>query len=136
MPAGPPPTMQQRVLMDCVMVISVYSLRMLAGFVIARSEATKQSSFLVAAKKAGLLSFARNDEEGNGVENASAPERLDLRHAAVAVGQLDRHRLRRRRELQIGRGVMRDGAGIAGIARRQLQHLVGHGAVDADADLA
>jgi len=28
---------------------------------IARSEATKQSSFLVVAKEAGLLRFARND---------------------------------------------------------------------------
>ncbi|MCP4617230.1 MAG: hypothetical protein GY844_12460 [Bradyrhizobium sp.] len=32
-----------------------------AAIVIARSEATKQSSFLAAAKKAGLLRFARND---------------------------------------------------------------------------
>ena len=31
--------------------------------VIARSEATKQASFLVAVKEAGLLRFARNDVE-------------------------------------------------------------------------
>src|SRR6188508_500281 len=31
--------------------------------VIARSEATKQSSFLAATKEAGLLRFARNDED-------------------------------------------------------------------------
>src|SRR5205085_6304621 len=38
-----------------------------ASTVIARSAATKQSSFLVAAKEAGLLRFARNDGIACGV---------------------------------------------------------------------
>src|ERR1043166_8196853 len=43
--------------------------------VIARSEATKQSSFLVVAKKAGLLRFARNDggESAGGLTRPAHP---------------------------------------------------------------
>jgi hypothetical protein len=37
------------------------ALRTAASIVIARSEATKQSSLLAAVKEAGLLRFARND---------------------------------------------------------------------------
>src|SRR5690349_19599846 len=66
----------------------------------------------------------------------SAPETLDLRNAAVAVGQFDRDRFGLRRELQIRRRVMRNHAGVPGIARRHFQHLVGHRAVDADAHFA
>src|ERR1700704_1854369 len=63
-----------------------------------------------------------------------APKTLDLRHAAVAVGQLHRDELGRGRELQIGQRVMGNDAGIPHIARWHFQHPVRHRAVDADAD--
>src|SRR5256714_15417748 len=64
------------------------------------------------------------------------PKTLDLGHAAVAIGQFHRDRPRLRRELQIRRRVVRNGAGIPGIARRHFQNLVGYRAVDADAHFA
>ena len=66
----------------------------------------------------------------------SAPEALDLRDAAVAIGQLDRHELSRGRQLQIGLRVGGNRAGVPEIAGRHFQHPVRHRAVDADAHLA
>src|SRR5689334_14121901 len=64
------------------------------------------------------------------------PEALDLGHAAVAIGQFHRHRPRLWRELQIRRRVVRNDTGIAEIARRHFQDLVGYRRIDADAHFA
>src|SRR6185312_9418386 len=55
-----------------------------------------------------------------GTRERSAAKTLDLRHAAVAIGQLHRDGSRLRGELQIRRRFMRDRAGVAHIAGRHL----------------
>src|ERR1043165_9740363 len=64
------------------------------------------------------------------------PERLDLGHAAVAVGQFDGHQLRGGRKLLVDLGSVGNRARISHIASRQLQDFVRHRAVDADPHLA
>jgi hypothetical protein len=73
----------------------------------------------------------------SGSRRPSAPKTLDLRDAAVAIGQFRRNELSRRREFQVRLRVVGNHAGIIpGITRRHFQNLVRHRGVDADARLA
>ncbi len=68
-------------------------------------------SLMDCASMADLSAYGSKYTPGSQADS-SAPEALDLRHAAVAIGQLHRHRPGRRRELQIRRRIVRNHAGV------------------------
>src|SRR6266576_3010903 len=59
------------------------------------------------------------------------PKTLDFGDASVAIGQFHRDELGRGRKLEIGLRLVRNYAGIPGIAGWQFQNLVGHRGADA-----
>src|SRR5580765_666943 len=66
----------------------------------------------------------------------SLAEGFYLRDAAIAVGQLDRYHLGRRRQLQIRLELVRNRRRVFQVARRQRDRAVGDRAVDAEAQVA